>query len=138
MMSPTKLFEYLGVPLRNFRSSWGGSNEYGVVMRVWQDQSIRVPGGKRGYQIYQDGDQSRPGGSERLKHFAEIKDGKPFYVVVCQDAGSGKGERKIRQMKEWPIFACEQEMVDIDGKTHVVITKRLHQDEVRSRLGGHA
>lgn len=134
-MSPTKLFEKLGIPLANPQWSWGASNRNGVVLRVWQDSGRREPDGFRSYTVNANPD-SRLGSMERQRHLAEVRSGKPLFLVVCQDVNGGKDEfdRKIRPMKDWPLFSCEPELLCSNGETRAVITKRLSVESVRSRL----
>ena len=136
-MSITRSFEYIGVPLRNSRWSWGASNEHAIVLRVWHDHTERDEDGVRRNLIWRPRwkTERSPGVNERLNHIEEIKAGRPCYVIVVEDANFGTGKpRKIAQAKTRRVFKCGELLFE-DGTIKIELLKSLeHLTELKTEI----
>ena len=84
-MTMKDLFEQLGAPLRNPRTSWGAVSPTGVYLRVWADQVRTINGVKHVQLTHKAGSTRSPGRSERREHvdLLERNHGMPVVCIVC-------------------------------------------------------
>ncbi len=121
----TANFEYLGVPLKNKRWSWGASNEDVVVLRVWQDHRRKGPAKTMTTRIWHREWKVTPGLNERKKHIAEIEAGKACYAIVVRDENLGTGkDRKIAKSPNRAIFLCGS-VIHEDDEIRIELVKRF-------------
>lgn len=106
--SITENFNYLGLPLKNSRWSWGSSNGDVVVLRVWQDHTRKESDGTMTTLLWhRERWGNNNGAIERKKHIEEIKAGTPCYVILCRDKNLGTDKpRKIASSRSRGIFLC--------------------------------
>ncbi|GEM_PF-778613 len=105
-MSQTKMFESLGAPLRNVRSSCGSVRESdgAVFLRVWQDSSRKIDG-KRYMWISDDTPVAEDAATrERLEHARLIQSGRPCYMVMCQAEDTRAEPRKVKTFNARELF----------------------------------
>ncbi|MGR5231130.1 hypothetical protein [Vibrio rotiferianus] len=89
MKTITKYFEQdLIAPFKNSQWSWGSENEFGVYLKVWEEDIIE----QKTFLCKKKSSSSRLGYFERLRQIKTIQQGKPGYVVVLK-MKSGKNER---------------------------------------------
>ena len=83
-----EIFDYLGAPLKNQRTSWGSVKDDGTIfLRVWIDEKKKVDGKWQWrltkYRCFLQDKRNSVGWKERLTHIESIKNGiKCFLVVV--------------------------------------------------------
>ena len=84
-MTITDLFEQLGAPLRNTRTSWGAVSPTGVYLRVWVDQIRTINGTKHVQLTHKEGSTSSAGWSERREHVDLLRRNHaiPAFCIVC-------------------------------------------------------
>lgn len=82
-----EIFEYLGAPLKNQRTSWGSIRPDGTIfLRVWIDERMKV-GEKFHWQLtkyrcFLQDKRNNVGWKERLEHIELINKGAQCYLVV--------------------------------------------------------
>jgi len=126
--SISSFFEEVGAPLVNNRWSWGASRDDGsVVLRVWQNEKVRVDG-KHYYQLTHHGlymdRQDDNGYQERLSHIRDILAGSPCYLVMCLASNPGVIPRKIKSFNTERVFECG-ELIPYNNEIYIEMVRPI-------------
>lgn len=129
-MSLSGYFERLGAPLANVRWSWGAARDDGsVVLRVWQDGTIRKDGKMlvRLTHLEKYGDDrgnDNLGYVERLQHVDLIRQGARSYLVMCLAKDPSASPREIKSFNNDEVFVGG-DLQTIDGEAWVEVVSRV-------------
>jgi hypothetical protein len=107
-MSISDFFKKLGAELRNNRWSWGGVRKDGsIVLRVWQDETIKRDGYLLARLTYNDKFKDNPdnlGFRERNEHVGLIESGKTAILVMCKAEDPEQEPRNIAAFNRREVF----------------------------------
>lgn len=116
-MSISGFFSALGAPPTNKRWSWGSQrpSDGAVFLLVWQDLKF-VRDGQIFVLVAGSGvkDMRQPGGRERVRHIASIRNGAPCYLVMCVAKDVEAEIRAVQDFNESEVFAGG-ELLDTAG-----------------------
>ena len=129
-MNQKQLFDRLGAPLSNTRSSRGSVRaEDGVVfLRVWQDEAKQLDG-KLFMRVTaspdsEDGAAESPGYQERLEHVERVKNGAKTYMVMYRAAGGTAHPRQGGIFNDRELFVGG-DVKEVDGEVWVELSERI-------------
>ena len=129
-MNQKQLFDRLGAPLSNTRSSRGSVRaQDGVVfLRVWQDEAKQLDG-KLFMRVTaspdsEDGETESPGYQERLEHVERVKNGAKTYMVMYRAAGGAAHPRQGGVFNDRELFVGG-DVKEVDGEVWVELSERI-------------
>lgn len=126
-MTISTFFERIGAPLANIRWSWGGVRKDGaVVLRVWQNETVRRDGGLwvqlTHHEVFKN-DQSNYGYVERNRHVDLIRNGAACYMVMCEAEDLSKEPRVIKSFNNRELFKGD-ELAQLNGDVWIKVSAR--------------
>lgn len=110
-----RMFERLGAPLRNYRTSWGSVSPKGsVILFVWKDQ---IEGGRI---LVADPMWSRKtrssGYRERLEHLELVRTGASVFCVIADSIDPATFPRRYRRFRTDTLLEGGQLSDDSSGR----------------------
>ena len=127
-MSISDFFKKLGAELRNIRWSWGGIRQDGsVVLRVWQDETIKRDGHLSARLTYNDKFKDDPenlGFKERGEHISLIESGSQAILIMCKAIDPEQEPRSIASFNDRDVFTGSTLQM-FDGDYWIQIDERI-------------
>lgn len=127
-MSISDFFKKLGAELRNNRWSWGGIREDGsIVLRIWQDETIKRDGYLLARLTYNDKFKDNPdnlGFRERSEHVRLVESGNTAILVMCKAEDPEQEPRNIASFNKREVFTGSS-LEKVDGDYWIRIEERI-------------